>query len=235
MKNFTVDEDEFVEIEGDLALIDPKSKGYKKQVNERIISIIKAIAKAQALTLPVPNDEWREKLEVLGKLDFDAQKKAAIFEMRCEQLENLGLVKFNELEDLIDFMKGQPPNKKDSSEGRFNYDYFYNHHCDAFESWGVDGPYIYKYIQKGWFSEKKLWSVKRCFKLDALKMSLPLDLLKAIQIFKEEKVFNTYGALECCNSGSAIIYGLIAEIIPKEGDSNSSVMGKGAFFPIAIF
>ena len=125
------------------------------EVKEKTDQVFTATEEKE-LELPQPNHHWLRKLEALEEANLDSQRKACLFDMRCEQAQTLG---FEQIKSsiMVEMIMGEKHTHTDDVGARQNHEFFYNHHTDetlvgADCNWGSKPTQFWHMCKKNpWF------------------------------------------------------------------------------------
>lgn len=175
-------------------------------LQELDVSSNELLDKMLAKQVPAPevSIQWQRRLEALQLNHLWKQYQIALFDMRCEQAEQLGFAKMSS-EVLVETLMGQPPNETVAVGERHRHEWVYNHHTDvvlagADCTWGGQATefVLYGIERKGRLIKtrhrKEIWRC-RFDKLNYLAQPIPYGVALKLLELKEMKLFNAFNVL----------------------------------------
>lgn len=157
------------------------------------------------LEIPEPSAHWQRKIEALEEADLENHRRAAIFDMRCEQAGLLGFHQIN-TSDMVEMLMGERPTRTIDGDTRHTYEWVYFHMHDEVETktnWGGKPTIFIRERQvraKRWwwppFAKKTVEDWRCQFgKLDYLKREIPYGVVLKLNELKKLKLFNCFNIL----------------------------------------
>ena len=191
----------------------------------------------EELILPKPSLHWQRKLEAFEEANLESQRKACLFDMRCEQAKTLGFESIGS-DEMVEMLMGEKhTDLHDEVGSRQNHEFFYEHHSGVTLEgkaciWGSkSAQFSCMYKKNAWFLPpfdlKEKW---RCQfgKLNYLKREIPYGVVLRINEVKKLNLFNVFNVLAPMEAWERetdidpIIVATVWEVVDNEGGSGKA-------------
>lgn len=187
--------------------------------------------------VPEPGLAWQRRLEALEAAGLHRQRAAAIFDMRCEQADKMGMVRVS-FADCAAMLMGEEPTDRgeNATEARQTLEWLFNHHTgETLAGWGSRPQDFWRVERRGpWhlppFARTETWRCRRG-KLDYLKRDIPYGVVLRVNEIKALKLFNHFevvAPVEAWVSATDIDPVAVACIdeFPPDGDGKYVTTGR---------